>query len=140
MAMGKRNDGRTELHYAAADGDADRVRELLGEGLDPRAADVSGWTPLHFAAQRHVPAIVNLLLEAGADVNAQDEHGNTPLFRAVFESRGRGDCIQMLREHGADPGLKNQHGVSPVELARTIANFDVARWFVDLPSTPKSTG
>jgi uncharacterized protein len=132
MAKTKRTDGRTELHYAAADADAPRVRKLLARGLDPSAADASGWTPLHFAAQSHSAAVLEILLDAGAKVDAQDKHGNTALWRAVFESRGRGGCIKLLRSRGAAPAKPNRRGVSPVDLARTIANFDVARWFADL--------
>jgi hypothetical protein len=52
---------------------------------------------------------------------------------AVFESRGRGDVIELLRANGADPRKGNAHGQTPVGLARLIANFDVARFFADLP-------
>ena len=73
-----------------------------------------------------------MLLDASARVDATDSHGNTPLFRATFESRGNGDMIELLRTRGADPRVSNQSGVTPVELARTIANFDVAQFYEDL--------
>jgi hypothetical protein len=38
----------------------------------------------------------------------------------------------LLRRAGANPRVKNAHGVSPVSLARTIVNFNVAVHFVDL--------
>jgi uncharacterized protein len=63
-----------------------------------------------------------------------DRHGNTPLFRAVFESNGRGEIVKMLRAAGANPERENIHGVSPAQLARTIANYDVAQYFCDLPA------
>jgi uncharacterized protein len=122
------------LHYAAAEGAAARVSELLLAGLDPGASDHEGWTPLHFAAQANSEAVTSLLLDAGAAVDPQDGYGNTPLARAVFSSRGRGAVIELLRSRGANPCLKNSHGVSPVELARTIENYDVARFFRDLPA------
>jgi ankyrin repeat protein len=61
------------------------------------------------------------LLEHGADPNRTNAHGNTPLFTAVFNSRGRGDLITMLREHGAGR-------TSPT---RVIGNYDVV---ADLPA------
>lgn len=73
-----------------------------------------------------------VLLKAGATVDARDAHGNTALFTAVFNSKGFGEVIKLLRAHGADPGVKNNHGVSPLSLARTIANFDVRQYFQDL--------
>src|SRR4051812_48401577 len=36
---------------------------------------------------------------------------------AVFNSRGEGRMIRLLREHGADPFLVNVHGQTPVGLA-----------------------
>ena len=125
--------GRTPLHYAADDGDVARVKELLATGLDARAADDDGWTPLHFAAQKYAAEVVQLLLQAGAAVDPRNAQGNTPLFKAVFNSRGNGDVIKLLRANGADPFAKNAHGVSPLKLARTIANFDVRQFFSDLP-------
>jgi uncharacterized protein len=125
--------GRTPLHYAALDGDSGRVRQLLASGLIAGAPDDNGWTPLHFTAQSNAADAAAILLNAGGSVDARDAHGNTPLFTAVFNSRGHGEVIELLRAHGADPYAKNNHGVSPLSLARTIANFDVRQFFRDLP-------
>jgi len=51
----------------------------------------------------------------------------------VFSSRGEGKLIVALRERGADPWLQNHYGVSPLRLARSVGNFDVAQFFKDLP-------
>jgi uncharacterized protein len=125
--------GRAPLHYAAFDGDSERIHQLLASGSIPDATDDSSWTPLHFAAQSNVADATALLLNAGASVNSRDAHGNTPLSTAVFNSRGNGEVIKLLRAHGADPYAKNNHDVSPLRLARTIANFDVRQFFQDLP-------
>ena len=125
--------GRTPLHYAALDGDSGRIRQHLACGLVADAPDDNGWTPLHFAAQSNAADATAILLKAGAAIDARDTHGNTPLFTAVFNSRGNGEVIRLLRAHGADPYAKNNHGVSPLSLARTIANFDVRQFFQDLP-------
>lgn len=127
-------DGRTALHYAAADGDVRVVERLLDAGADPNAPDRNGWTPLHFAAQASAADAVAALLRAGATTEPRDQFGNTPLWRAVFASRGRGDVIGLLRSAGADPHAQNHSGISPVGLARNIGNFDVAQFFADLPS------
>ncbi|MEU6229618.1 ankyrin repeat domain-containing protein [Streptomyces sp. NPDC047042] len=118
--------GRTAVHYAAADGDADGLRVLLAGGADPEAADDAGWTPLHFAAQAQAPSAVEVLLAAGAAADAADRHGDTPLWRAVFCAQGNGATIRLLLESGADPDRDNGHGVSPRVLAGRIANSDVA--------------
>ena len=126
--------GRAPLHYAAVTGDLATVRRLIAEGAHPDLADDNGMTPLHFAAQESRVEVALALLDAGASVDPVDAHGNTPLSKAVFNSRGHGALIAALRERGANPTRQNHHGVSPLSLARTIANFDVAQFFKDLPS------
>jgi ankyrin repeat protein len=42
--------GRTNLHKAAFDGNAERVKELLKKGANPNTKDKKGRTPLHWAA------------------------------------------------------------------------------------------
>jgi ankyrin repeat protein len=42
--------GRTNLHKAAFDGNAERVKELLKKGANPNTQDKDGYTPLHWAA------------------------------------------------------------------------------------------
>jgi ankyrin repeat protein len=119
--------GRAPLHYAALQGDAARVRELLAAGADPSSADDNGWTPLHFAAQEQRLETVRILIATGASVDAQDAHGNTPLSRAVFNSRGKGDVIRLLRQSGADPYLKNNHHVSST--AQDYGHLQRTRFF-----------
>jgi len=124
---------RSDLHYAAHEGDSLRATELIKLGVPVSSADSKGWTPLHFAAQANSPDIIRLLLEAGAEVDAKDSYGNTPLWRAVFASRGKGESILLLRKSRADSYLENNYGISPLSLARGIANYDVAQYFDDLP-------
>ena len=126
--------GRTALHYAASNGDAALVKSLLSNGSDPNAQDAEGWSPLHFAAQSRAVAVADALLADGADTHLKDSYGNTPLFRAVFCSNGDGTVISRLRAAGADVHAVNSRGISPVVLARTIGNYDVAQFFADVPA------
>jgi uncharacterized protein len=126
-------EGRSALHYAAFKDDVHEAGRLLAEGNDPNVADRAGLTPLHLAAQEGAVAVARLLLDYDADVDAVNVDGNTPLFVAVFNSRGRGDLIALLRERGADPLRANNSGQTPVGLARLISNYEVARFFSGLP-------
>jgi len=121
--------GRSPLFYAVQDGDISVISELLEHGADPNKPDKNGEVPLHFAAREFRSEAARMLLKHGAVVDAQDEHGNTPLGHAVFDSRGRGEMIKLLLSSGADRTLKNKHDVSPLELANTIANFNVRQFF-----------
>ncbi len=131
-------EGRTDLHYAAADGDLELVRGLLQRGYDVSLADTGGYTPLHFAAQYQRAEMVPLLVAAGAALEARDQWGNTPLWRAMCSSRGRGETIVALLEAGADPDAENNYGTSPRIGALRLSNPDVAQYFVDITSSRAS--
>ncbi|HZS99231.1 MAG TPA: ankyrin repeat domain-containing protein [Terriglobales bacterium] len=122
-------EGRTPLFYPARDGEVAIALELLAHGANPNAQDKNLETPLHFAARNYRTQIAEVLLQHGASVDVQDVHGNTALWRAVFESRGRGEMIKILRAHGADKNVQNKSGISPEKLARTIANYDLMQFF-----------
>jgi ankyrin repeat protein len=124
---------RTELHYAASDRDVKKVKELISLGTDVNAQDSAGWTPLHFAAQSQSTEIAHILIDAGAEVDIKDILGNTPLSKAVFNYTDDGSLVELLRKCGADPFARNNYGQTPVGLARLIANYDVAKFFEDLP-------
>ena len=76
-------EGRTQLTYAAAEGDTSTARWLLeqGAGVDVQSRD--GATALIRAAWKGNLAVVELLLGKGADVNQQDRHGATALGMAA---------------------------------------------------------
>jgi ankyrin repeat protein len=120
------------LHAAVIDDDLETLRALLANGERPDAQDRLGFTPLHLAAQEGSLDAVRALLDAGASIDIENSYGNTPLFVAVFNSNGRADIIQLLRSRGADPLHANKSDQTPVGLARSIANYDVARFFTDV--------
>jgi ankyrin repeat protein len=126
-------EGRLLLHYAALENRVRDAKERLAAGDNPNLGDRQGFTPLHLAAQEWSVDVARLLLDHGAEVDRQNMFGNTPLFVSVFNSKGRGDLIELLRKRGADPFKANQAGQTPVDLARLIGNYDVAQFFADLP-------
>lgn len=92
--------------------------------------DKNAFTPLHFAAQGQQSAAARVLLEAGAEVDAQDKFGKTPLSVALFNVRdGAGDVVRVLLDSGASPDVKNKSGISPRDLAASVANYDLMRFF-----------
>jgi uncharacterized protein len=118
-------DGRTLLANATLSNDIESVAILLQAGANPNSPDTNGFTALHHAAQRYFAPIVKLLISNGAAIDAVDSFGNTSLFRAIFESRGRREVIDLLLTAGANQHQINNSGVTPRELAKSISNFDV---------------
>jgi uncharacterized protein len=116
---------RTALMNACIDGKQEAANILLEAGADPNIKDHDGNSALHFAAHIGNASIIIMLLAKNALVDIQDAKGNTPLWRAVFNCRGDGTVISLLLGAGADRNHINRHGRTPLQLAQSIANFDV---------------
>lgn len=122
---------RTLLINAVLSNKIEVVKFLISNGANINAKDNLGNTALHYAAQNYLLDITKILLENKAEIDTQDQYGNTPLSNAVFYSKGRGELIKILLSFGADKNLENKSGVSPIQLAKTIANYDVTEFFED---------
>lgn len=66
------------LHYAAAIGHVEAIKELLNRGANLHQTDDEGWTPLHWAANNKLASTV-ALVEAGADLNIKNKDGDLPI-------------------------------------------------------------
>jgi ankyrin repeat protein len=122
--------GRTPLFHAATDNRLEAAKLLLAAGAQVDAQDEGGNSALHQAAQDYHPEMASLLIDkGGAKVDIEDDYGNTPLWRAVFNSENRGELITILLRAGADRNHRNKRGKSPLDLARTIANYDAMQFF-----------
>lgn len=101
-----------ELIEAATQGDAQRVTELLGAGVNVNTF-VNGrfnWTPLmHAAFHGHLES-VRVLLDQGADLN----HSCHDCFSAVTLAAGAGhwEVVKVLARRGANLSHQDGHGVS----------------------------
>jgi ankyrin repeat protein len=120
--------GRTPLMEAVSTG-RNSIVTMLIDVADMNAQDRNGYSALHFAAQSGNVDAARLLLSKGAEVDIEDKFGNTPLGRAVFNSHGAGEMIELLLKHRANPDRTNKSGVSPRQLAESIANYDVKQFF-----------
>lgn len=96
-----------QLALAARNGDADRARELLAEGVSANAEEsANGHRPLHQAAGAGHAAILDLLLDAGADLEARDGTDRTALMRAAEAAAV--DAGRRLLEAGAEVNAQSE--------------------------------
>ena len=109
--------------------DAARVRALLKEGADPKAAQPDGATALAWAAHWNELEIADLLIGAGADANAANELGVTPLMLAA--ENGSAPMVTRLLAAGADAARARSSGETSVMMAARVGNLDVVRLLVD---------
>lgn len=91
---------KMDLIDAVLNNDAEQVKELLEQGIDPNVTD--DWanvTPLHYAAFNNSLEIAALLIAAGAKINIRDSIDNeTPLD--VAKAQGHHKMVQLLmRSH-----------------------------------------
>lgn len=121
-------DRRTPLIHAVIDNRFDLAEILLESGANVNAQDSNGYSPLHYAAQNYYIELAELLIGKNAQIDPQDNYGNTPLFKAVFNSKGRGDVIKLLIEHGADKDIANNYEISSFQLANSIANYNITHF------------
>eukprot|EP00736_Rhodelphis_marinus_P003625 Rmarinus@m.19453 len=108
QALKRKNEmALTAMTYAASDGDAETVRNLLLRGVDANIGDYDSRTTLHLAASEGSHSVVSILIKHGANLNVRDRWGHTPLQDAV--SNGHDVVSQMLSQAGGrlefeDPG------------------------------------
>jgi ankyrin repeat protein len=123
-------EGRTALIQATIYNNVEVVQILIEHGANVNTRDFFGGNAaLHFAAKNYSLELLQLLLKNKAEIDIKDINGNTPLFQAVVNASGKGGVIQQLLLHGADRNLKNNQGVSPLELAKTITNYNMVQFF-----------
>ncbi|XP_071777130.1 ankyrin repeat and SOCS box protein 13-like [Centroberyx gerrardi] len=120
---------RTEVHKAAALGQAAKLQQLIQSGASVNIVAVDSITPLHEASLRGQAQCVRLLLDAGAQVDARNVDGSTPLCDA--SSAGSIECVRLLLDHGAkaNPALTSRTP-SPLHEACMGGNWDCVKLLI----------
>ncbi|KAK1510762.1 hypothetical protein CTAM01_01335 [Colletotrichum tamarilloi] len=104
LAVNRRWQGRTPLHWAASMKNVSTVQLLIDSGADLEATDDKGWTPLLVSikapATFDLSAVVRALLESGSDLKYRDNNGVTPIAEACTQGNPR--VISALMDRGPD--------------------------------------
>jgi ankyrin repeat protein len=110
-------EGKTALHYAAANGHDEVVSFLLFRGAQPSSKNDSDETPLMLAIDKGHVGAVKALLERmdGQGLDDKDENGDTPLHRAVQWRQAK--LVTLLLSKGAVALSKDAQGRTPLLLA-----------------------
>jgi ankyrin repeat protein len=116
--------GFTPLHYAAREGCAACVQNLLEAGADPDSEDPDRETPLLLALENLHFDTAAVLVKGGADLDKWDLFGRSPIYMAAdvstLPTKGNGamavlpspdkltalEVAHLMLEHGANPNIQ----------------------------------
>jgi 26S proteasome non-ATPase regulatory subunit 10 len=129
-------DGRTALHWAAAEGHAETARALLAAGANARHKDDGGWTPLMSCASAGHALVARLLLVPAVAVAVDDTNarGCTALHYAC--SKAHMDVVTLLLAAGADPRRRDKTGATALHRAAAAAGGGSAEIVAALIGSP----
>lgn len=113
--------GNTALHWAALNGDARLVKELLKRRAVPTAENDAGATPLLYAVGN--AESVSALLEGGAAsvINKASKFRTTPLVAAARYPKSSA-VVRLLLDRGAD-GCSRTNALREAASAGNVASF-----------------
>lgn len=101
------------IHDAIFEGDIDRVRSILNNGIDIEAKNCDGDTPfLTCCTYRPLIEIMNLLVDYGADIDARNINGESSLSIAV--NRKKIAVIDFLLNKNAEINVVSDDGQTPL--------------------------
>lgn len=111
------------LLEASTRSDAEEVRYLLRNNVDPNLCNDDGLTALHQCCIDNYEEIAKILLNRGANVNARDNELWTPLHAAA--TCGHTSLVKVLIQQGADLLAVNSDGNMPYDLCEDDPTLDI---------------
>ena len=102
---------------AAARGDTETVRQLVGDSADVNEAQGDGMTVLHWTSDRGDAVLAEMLVYAGSNFDAGTRIGHyTPLH--IASRAGHAEVVKALVDAGANVGARTTNsGATPIHLA-----------------------
>ena len=108
------SEGKTLVHWAAQNGDADMLRALVGKWkLNPCPKDSQGLTPLHLAVEFSNHEVIKSLIQEWSVRPHPGGHAKAPVAHALAEILGDTDRLQTVKmfidDYGVDPNEVLEH-------------------------------
>ncbi|MDR3692083.1 MAG: ankyrin repeat domain-containing protein [Fimbriimonas sp.] len=122
-----------EFINAADTGDIEKLRAIIGRGVNVNAKSEHGHTALQLAAEGGHVECVDLLLKSGADGNEPCEGGITALMLALrtdMPSKSELAIVQDFISHHVDLNARDDSGYDALMIAIINDNLDVAQLLV----------
>ncbi len=137
--------GKSVLHWAAARGWTDAVRQILDAGCPVDVRDSTNATALFFAAFNGHVEVATLLLDRGADILRRNVDGDTALHYASAMSRTL--LVKALLAHPrVDQSRRelamlsrNRQGDTPLHTAASFNSYQVAKVLLEAGASKEVT-
>jgi len=133
--------GTLNVTLLIQNGDVERLRRELSEGLDPdiRIPIKNGYSlPLIEAINFNQLEIARLLLESGADINLVNSYTINGLDAAI--SSRNTEAVRLLLGAGAEISSGDGHGLSPVNRAILNQDAEVLTLLLEAGADPSPPG
>jgi hypothetical protein len=122
------------IHEAAEQGDLERVKFLIDQGISVDARDSFRNTPLHHAVLNEHVSIVELLLEHGANPCAENNREATPLYFIALKpgiTDQHNQIVKLLLQHGITANqLTSNTSTSFLHEAAKLGHSEIVRLFL----------
>ena len=118
------------LHEAARQGDFNKVKRLISEGVYINYGDDNGRTAFFHALAKYHYDIADYLLSKGANINARDNENQTLMHIICDNNYCKCELLEYLISHGANKDLKDIYGQTPLHLACFSGTFQMVECLV----------
>lgn len=105
-------EGEARLSKAVASGDVEKIKKIVGEGVNPNAVGDRGITQMYVAVIANQYESVKTLIELGVDPRKFTEKAN-PLY-ATNSLKDDTKILELLLANGADPNLITDDGYNTI--------------------------
>jgi ankyrin repeat protein len=131
-------EGRTAFHFAAREGQARSIEYLIHKRANFRIVDARGDTALHEAVACGRRDVAYMLMASGADPNATNYAG-LPVMHRACDWGGLPGIVQDLLVRGARVTVRDSEGRTPLHVAASAANHEIADLLLAAGADPNAT-
>jgi ankyrin repeat protein len=123
LVVGCANNGR--LHLPAMDGDLEKIRSEINNGMDVDSSDSAGRTALMYAVFSNRIEVMEYLIGHGANVDTMDDVGSTALIYAA--GIGHMDALKLLLKNNAATEIKNNKKQTALDVAMELNREEIIK-------------
>lgn len=142
------DEGRTPLHYAAANNFQFLVEELLDAGADPNIQDNKGFTPftVQLVEQTHTvnEESIQCYIKAKANLSLRfnilyhdEEVEHNPLTFAVAKRIKNFELFKIIINNGVSVNETDENGLTPLAHAIKVNSKKMVKFFLNFAETDK---